>query len=255
MKKSDKFTANTQHSDTERETIGTKLLFEENFETSELDPTKWELCPEQQRHGKLDVWDNEMTMLDGKGHLILRAVWDEENNRVRSGAIRSRGRFEAGYGYYEASIKFPVAPGSWGAFWMMCGNVTSEENGSVDGVEIDIVETLANGSGACSSALHWDGYKEAHKYVSSGDISKFDIYDGNFHTFALERTAESYVFYIDGEITWYVTPDMCEPCPEDGHILLTVEATDWLGAGTPESIAALPADMVVDYVRVYSTKP
>ena len=36
---------------------------------------------------------------------------------------------------------------------------------------------------------------------------------------------------------------------------LTVEGADWAGAGTEESINALPADMAVDYVRVYREKP
>ena len=48
---------------------------------------------------------------------------------------------------------------------------------------------------------------------------------------------------------------MCVPCPVDGYLKLTVEAADWAGAGKDASINALPADMVVDYVRVYKEKP
>ena len=36
---------------------------------------------------------------------------------------------------------------------------------------------------------------------------------------------------------------------------LTVEAADWAGAGTSRSIRALPAQIVVDYVRVWDTNP
>ena len=230
------------------------LLFEDNFDGTVLDDNKWELCPEWERQGAFCIWDNEMTALDGEGHLVLRAEWDAENNRVKSGAVRTNGRFWGDYGYYEASIKFPVAPGTWGAFWMMCGDVSGEDFGAEDGVEIDIIESIGNDWGACNHALHWDGYGDAHKQISSGELY-YDLYDGNFHTFGLERTPEAYIFYIDGKESWRVTPDQCAPCPESGYMKLTVEAAEWAGAGSDASISALPGEMLVDYVRVYREKP
>jgi len=230
------------------------LLFEDNFDGTELDDNKWELCPEWERQGAFCIWDNEMTALDGEGHLVLRAEWDAENNRVKSGAVRTNGRFWGDYGYYEASIKFPVAPGTWGAFWMMCGDVSGEDFGAEDGVEIDIIESIGNDWGACNHALHWDGYGDAHKQVGSGELY-YDLYDGNFHTFGLERTPEAYIFYIDGKESWRVTSDQCAPCPESGYMKLTVEAAEWAGAGSDACIGALPGEMLVDYVRVYREKP
>ncbi|MBE6612935.1 MAG: glycosyl hydrolase family protein [Ruminococcaceae bacterium] len=234
-----------------KKTQDPNLLFEENFDGDTLDLSKWELCPEQIRQGPLDKWDNTMTSLDGEGHLVLRAEWDAENGRVRSGGIRSRGRFEEGYGYYEASIKFPVAPGTWGAFWMMCGNV----NFGKGGVEVDIIESIFNDRGECNHALHWDGYGPEHKMANSGGLTDHNIYDGNFHTFGVERTPDGYVFYIDGRETWRAGADVCRPVPEKGYMKLTVEAAEWAGAGTEASIAALPAEMLVDWVRVYKKKP
>lgn len=231
------------------------LLFEDNFDGTALNDDNWELCPEWDRQGAYCVWDNDMTSLDGEGHLVLRAEWDADEGRVRSGAVRTNGRFTAGYGYYEASIKFPVAPGTWGAFWMMCGNVAGESDGAADGVEIDIIESINNEANACNHALHWDGYGDAHKQAGPGQFYDKNIYDGNFHTFALERTPDGYTFYIDDEETWHADADTCAPCPEDGYIKLTVEAAEWAGAGTDASIAALPAEMLVDYVRVYKEKP
>ena len=137
----------------------------------------------------------------------------------------------------------------------VCGNVSGVDGSAADGVEIDIIESIGNDWGACNSALHWDGYGDDHKQVSSGELYNHGIYDGEFHTFALERTADGYIFYIDGKETWRATPDMCAPCPVDGYLKLTVEAADWAGAGKDASINALPADMVVDYVRVYKEKP
>jgi beta-glucanase (GH16 family) len=227
-----------------------ELLFEDNFDGTSLDTSKWELCPEWERQGGMSFWDGDMVSLNGDGQLVLRAEWDEAAGRVNAGAVRTEGLYSASYGYYEASIRFPVAPGTWGAFWMMCGNV-----GARNGVEIDVVESIFNERGECNHALHWDGYGEHHKSANSGGLKDHDIYDGAFHTFGLERLPDGYVFYIDGRETWRAGADVCKPEPQKGYMKLTVEAAEWAGAGTPESIAALPAEMVVDWVRVYDKKP
>ena len=121
------------------------------------------------------------------------------------------------------------------------------------GLEIDIVESINNEDGLCNHALHWS-YRDLHS-VTSGQMKKEYIYDGKFHTFAVDRSENGYVFYIDGAETWRAGPEMCEPCPEKGYMKVTMEAAGWAGAGTEASRKALPADMVVDYVRVYSKKP
>ena len=227
------------------EDISPELLFEDNFDGTSLDSSKWELCPEWERQGGMSFWDNDMVSLNGDGLLVLRAEWDEEAGRVNSGAVRTEGLFSAAYGYYEASIRFPYSPGIWGAFWMMCGNVGGEGNGAIDGVEIDIIESIGNDWGASNSA---------HKSVGSGEY-KYDIYDGEFHTFGLERTEEGYIFYVDGKQSWKVTADKCDPCPAEGYLKLTMESAEWAGGGKPACIKALPVEMEVDYVRVYTEKP
>ncbi len=228
---------------------GPFLLFEDNFEGEELDLSKWERCPEWERGGGACVWDSSCSRLDGEGCLILHAEYDDEGV-VRSGAVRTAGRFSGGYGYYEASICFPKARGTWGAFWIMAGDLNSAS--AAGGVEIDIIESINNESGLCNHALHWN-YSDLHS-VSSGQMKK-NIYDGKFHTFGLERTEDGYVFYIDGKRTWRASKNQCAPCPADGYLKLTVEAAEWAGAGTLDSLSDLPADMIVDYVRVYSEKP
>ena len=232
-----------------------QLLFFDDFKENTLDASKWELCPEQSRQGGAAFWDDRMTFFDGTGHLVLRAEWDGAAGGIRSGGIRTKDRFEGGFGYYEASIKFPVAKGIWGAFWLMCGAVERVSGTAADGVEIDIVESIFNDRGGYNAALHYDGYGADLKSVKSGTRYDADIYDGNFHTFALDRTADHYAFYIDGEEFWHVTPDECAPCAENGFLKLTVEAAAWAGIGTEDSISALPADMLVDYVKVYSKNP
>lgn len=236
-----------------------KLIFEDTFEGNEIDFSKWEKCPESYRCPYYDVygvkWDNDCSYLDGNGHLILHAKWDDSEKIVRAGAVRTKGKFTCGLSYMEASVKFPVATGTWGAFWSMVGTVANEDGSSEDGIEIDVIESIMNEKGCYNHALHWDGYKQAHKSESErfNAADGIDIYDGNFHTFAVWRRSDCYIFYIDGKETWRTTA--AGICKEQGYLKLTVEANTFNGSETPEAIAELPADMVVDYVRVYDVKP
>lgn len=229
-----------------------RLLFEDHFDGDTLDETKWARCPEWERGGGMDVWDNNLSYLDGNGLLILRAEWNEDEERVHSGAVRTYDKFSAGYGYYEASIRFPVARGIWGAFWMMVGDVGNVDGSSEDGIEIDIIESINNESGKCNQALHWDGYAEGAKSASKTNTD-LEIYDGEFHTFALWRTEEDYIFYVDGKEIWRSQGGGI--CPLEGYMKLTVESAAWAGGGSSRCIKALPAQMEVDYVRVWETNP
>ena len=231
--------------------MNANLLFEDNFEGTALNPSKWARCPEWVRCNGFCVWNDNMAYVDGEGHLILRMEWDEENHRVRSGAVSTQGLFHNAFGYYEARIKVPLAPGTWGAFWMMQGNLNTSTPDQ--GLEIDIVESIGNEKGLYQSVLHWN-YPDLHSFYPPRE-NLTDIYDGEFHTFGVLRREDGYTFYIDGRITGQANSEQCTPCPIPGYLLLTCEAAEWAGAGTPACIEALPAEVVVDYVRVYDKKP
>ena len=228
------------------------LMFEDNFDGTKLNSKKWKRCPEWERHGK-SKWVDELSYLDGEGNLIIKMEWDREKLVVNSGAIYSRKSFD--FGYYEARIKFTPHYGAWGAFWMMIGDVDSEKNGSKDGVEIDIIETIGNQDGRYQHALHWDGYGDNHKSYSPELLKKVNIYDGEYHTFGLLRNEKGYTFYIDGEVSAFVDAAECDVCPKKGFMILSCESAEWSGGGSVDCILSLPAEMIVDYVRVYDRLP
>jgi len=230
------------------------LVFNDDFDGVELDSTKWEKCPEWERQGK-SQWKNDLSYVDGEGNLILKMDWNKDTQLVDCGAVRTLGRFAYGYGYYEARIRFTSHYGAWGAFWMMCGRVSSETGGATDGVEIDVIESIDNQNGAYNHNLHWDGYGQQHKAANPALITKNNVYDGEYHTFGVHRSETGYAFYIDGHLSSIVPYASCEPCPEDGYIKLTCESAAWSGGGTDECIDDMPAQMIVDYVRVWDSVP
>jgi beta-glucanase (GH16 family) len=254
---------------TARENAASQIIFSDDFNGTTIDKTKWELCPEWDRQGR-SSWRNDMVSVSN-GYLHLKFMRDQAlgrtktNNRaladnwIRAGGIRTINKdyyplFENGYGYYEARIKFPVVRGTWGAFWLMSRTQFATPNEGKDGTEIDIVETINNHEGKYNSALHWNGYGRQHKSTVSDNVPlPVNIYDGDFHIFALDWSPSEYVFYVNGKEFWRV--DGSAKFNNSGinqnpnYIKLTVEGAEWAGI-LPEGFTE--GEMLVDYVRVYN---
>jgi beta-glucanase (GH16 family) len=248
------------------------LIFSDDFNGNSIDTKKWNLVYEADRQGGSTWKDDMVSVSDGylrikfKRDTALGAAKSSDptiaNNWIRAGGIRTYKKdwssilFENGYGYYEARIKFPVVAGTWGAFWLMSPTLgtTIGTNGK-GGTEIDIVESINSHQGKYNAALHWDGYEASHKSVGS-NLTPVNIYDGEFHIFALEWTPKEYVFYVDNTVFWRVTGgakfNNLAISNKKNYIKLTVEAASWAGT--------LPAEftedeMLVDFVKVYKQKP
>ncbi|NIK75019.1 beta-glucanase (GH16 family) [Paenibacillus castaneae] len=220
---------------------GWKLTFADYFEGEQLDNTKWAHAPEWVR--KNGQWSNQEAFLDGEGHLIIQV--SERDGKYYSGAIRSKDLFEQAYGYYEIRAKVPKEEGFWTAFWLMSDSVHQVGNDGRDGTEVDIFESpFAKDGDTIQHALHWDGYEGDHKSAGLAPYIK-GIYEG-FHTFALEWNEEEYIFYVDDKETWRTSAGGVSQVP--AYLKITAEVGDW--AGNIKN-ATLPAQLEVDYVRVY----
>lgn len=230
-----------------------KLLFCDDFDEPVLDLSKWTPNPPTMA-GATNRWMPDCIVLSGEGCLDMLSRWNEEKNILESAGLRTVGKFEHGFGYYEARMKFPVIEGVWGAFWLIVGNMESDmaDGTAVDGCEIDIIESFFSYDRSCNQAVHWDGYH--HETKSNNHLSDaVNIYDDAFHTFGVWRKEDSYRFYIDRKLTWVT--DKGGICPEDGYIMLTCEGKAWYGVGSEKCRAALPSHVYVDYVKVWDTLP
>jgi alpha-L-fucosidase len=218
-----------------------KLVWSDEFEGAEVDPSKWDVMGDWKRRD--GFWVKEDSYLDGQGHLILRTKKD--GDRYTCGAVRTKGKFEHRYGYWVCRCKFPKEEGHWPAFWLHCDSVNQIGDAGRDGTEIDIMEKPWR-EDCTTQNLHWDGYGKEHK----SDGTKFDFpgLSEGFHTFGLHWTPEEYVFYIDGKETWRSRAGGVSQVPE--YAKLTEEIGEW---GGDIKKANLPDQFLVDYVRVYDT--
>ena len=235
-------------SKSEPEKTEAQLLFEDEFEGLTIDASRWAKCPEWERQGA-SQWEDDNSYVED-GNLVLKITpHDTKEDYVFTGAVRSKGLFEVTYGYFESRIKFPVCTGTWGAFWLMYGTGSTVNNSGKEDTEVDIIESIFNNQGKANSALHWDGYGDAHK-LETKTYSGTNIYDGDFHIFAVEWKVDEYVFYIDNVEKWRTAAGGV--CQVPLYMKLTAEAAPWAGVINMDE---LPEYVLIDYVRVYDKKP
>lgn len=219
-----------------------KLVWNDEFDGSQLDETKWNRLGDSKRRD--GYWIKDDVYVDGKGHLVLRTRQD--GDRFTCGAVNTREKFEKCQGYFVARCKLPKQPGHWPAFWLMCPGVGSVGNEGRDGTEIDIFEAPWR-DGQLTANLHWDGYGKDHK--TAGIKFRVEGVTDGWHTFSLLWTQAEYVFYVDGKEVWRTTGGGVSQVPE--FLKLTEEIGTWAGEIKQ---AQLPDYFEVDYVRVYDLK-
>jgi len=203
------------------------------------------------------------------------------NNTIRAGGVRTMSQdweavyFENAFGFYEANIAFGESlPGTWGAFWLMNRYKAYAPTYSVRGQEIDIIESIhgyQNPLGRFNFNLFWnttDSFSRG-EMVSSGqggrsgaNVVDVNIYDGGFHTIALEWSPTDYIFFVNGiEVGRF-----SELQPRNGmainqnpnYMKLSMEAARWALPGGANGTGNLPAilnevqEMLVDYVTVWN---
>jgi len=220
---------------------GYRLRFAEEFDAQELDSTRW--APElawgpvnrtEQQYYTADA----LSLADGKLSLTARAE-PLHGMPYTSGAINSYQRYSFAYGYVETRAKVPAGKGLWSAVWLM----TREPN-SVQ--EIDVVEVIGSRPDAAHAAMHWGTLTERHQVAhdfKDEDLSK------EFHTYAMEWTPERIVWYVDGIARFETT----EHIPSEHMYVVANLAVggprSWGGAPNDETV--FPAQMQIDYIRVY----
>jgi beta-glucanase (GH16 family) len=187
-----------------------------------------------------------------------------ENAVVENGALRIQARLESyggasytsarmktqgnaswRYGKIEARIAMPRFMGVWPAFWMLGESISSE--GWPACGEIDIMEHI-NTENIVYGAAHWD-YNGQADY--NGDISA-SVTD--YHVYAIEWDAQYIRWFLDGNqyLEMYIGGGIngTEEFHKNAFIILNMAiGGTWPGYTIDES--AFPANMYVDYVRVY----
>jgi beta-glucanase (GH16 family) len=204
----------------------------------------------------------ENAFLDGRGHLVLRALRSTGEHQCwygpsayTSARLLTREKFAQTYGWFEARIQVPRGTGLWPAFWLY-GDTPVGPGGAPGVGEIDVMEHVGHEPAVVYGSLHGaDGFSTVAAYT----LAEPEIFAAAFHVFALEWTPGSVTFLVDGRP--YRTVSRHEAGPGwvfDHPFYLVINlAVGGRWPGEPEPATRFPADLLIDHVRAYrrSTHP
>lgn len=148
-----------------------------------------------------------------------------------SGMLNTKGIFMQKYGYFEMKAELPTALGTWPAFWL-------SQDPYKPGVEADILEHLAMYPNVDFARSNDGGTVTANTYATPSLTGS--------HTYGMLWTPTTTTFYIDQLAVMQVpTPQSWD---QPMYMIMNMAVGGWGGTVDP---SAYPAQMNVDYVRVY----
>ncbi|MEL6392445.1 MAG: glycoside hydrolase family 16 protein [Bacteroidota bacterium] len=197
----------------------------------------------------------ENVSLDGEGNLRITALRESFGGApFTSARIKTEGLFEQKYGRFEARMKTPYGPGMWPAFWMLGSNINEvswPQCGEIDQMELrgQIPNTIAG-------SLHGPGYS-AGNAISTSFALENDRFDADFHVFAVEWGEDFIDYFVDDFLYQRITPadlpDGAEWVFNQPFFMILNVAVGGDYVGFPTSQTPFPQQMIVDYVRVYTS--
>jgi beta-glucanase (GH16 family) len=149
-----------------------RLAWSDEFPGTKLDTSKWMISTRERD----DAQQTADAVAVNNGN--LRIKYYSVGSSHYTAFLKTVGRFETTYGFFEARIRFNDSPGTHSSFWLTSSSIGKPlGNPGEAGTEIDIMEHRAMGlkgedvTGAIISNLHWDGYvRGLEKDASSGVV-------------------------------------------------------------------------------------
>ncbi len=177
-----------------------------------------------------------------------------------SARIKTEGLFSFQYGRIEFSAQVPEAQGFWPAAWLM-GNNIATVNWPACG-EMDVLERVnaAETPDWNEGSIHGTGF-------TGGNLGTvFDFSSGQtasgWHTYGMIWSKGSVSYYVDNPAAPYVTytPSSLNGLsgavwPFDSgqaNFIILNLAVGGSWPGSPNNSTPFPAEMLVDYVRIYT---
>jgi beta-glucanase (GH16 family) len=201
---------------------------------------------------------------DGRGRLVIAAVRDSSGTWT-SARLNTKGLAQFKYGRVEARLRLPAAAGLWPAFWLLgvdistagwpaCGEIDVMENvpaGVPGGLGPDTIKATVHGPGYSGV----DGVGRTRTFPAGGRV------DDEFHVYGTIRSPGKVEFYVDDASKPFLAltpadlPKGRRWVFDKPFFLLMNLAVGGSWPKDPDAATPNPANMLVDYVRVYRRAP
>ena len=254
---------------------GYRLVWADEFDQDgPPDPTKWTYERGFVRNEELQWYqednarcENGLLVIEGRrerkpnpNHRPGGRDWrtSREHAEYTSSCLITKGLHEWKFGRFEMRAKIDTRPGLWPAWWMLGVRGRWPANGEIDimeyyrGVLLANAAWLAEPTAGGRGSVRWDDVKIPLEELGPPDWSD------QFHVWRMDWDEESLELSVDGRVL--NTVDLRQAANPPGtvperpfhqpHYMLLNLAIGGQSGGDP-SATPFPAQLVVDYVRVY----
>lgn len=252
-----------------------KLVWNDEFDGTELDRTKWDyrLSMMGKRH---PAWTDKGVHLDGNSNAVFSILL--EDGRPVSSQLQTgynfmdepvkptqfldnhiqwnigklkKSLYTHTYGYYECRCRLQNKPeGWWSAFWMQSPIIGASLDPAESGTELDIMEYFETGK-LHKHCVYTSGYGQDCQHAEVGGNTLMNDLD-EFHRFGLLWDENGYTFYFDGKVEGHINQYISKR-PE--FILIGTEVQGYRNADHQPLQLAFDLvgkdTFVVDYIRVF----
>jgi beta-glucanase (GH16 family) len=245
------------------------LVWSDEFNGTQLDPSVWTYDVGGSGFGNAELEyytaRPENVKVSG-GDLVITARRETyiDNTKVfTSGRIKTQGRVDVTYGGVEMRVKVPdLREGLWPAGWLLgsdIGSVPWPGCGEIDILEMGgaAARPLGLTNQRNSASVHWD-YQGTQADATMAFDSPTGL-NGAYHTYRMDWSPTAMIASIDGAAYWTFDLTNSAASLEEFQkpfflIFNLAVGGNYVGLATQDLITApLPAEMHVDYVRVYNT--
>ena len=229
-----------------------KLIFEDNFDTENLNLSKWEY----DLGNGINGWGNaelqyyrknldNIFIKDNQLHIKAK-VENFGGFNYTSAKITTKHSFHFTYGYLETRIKLPYGKGIWPAFWMLGANI--DINPWPNCGEIDIIEAINNDN----TIYHYLHFKGTDNNGNDFGVQKEFTNRDEFHTYGMEWTKDEIIVSIDNKENFRKKlSELGTDAFNKPFYLLINLAVGGNFPGFDIEKEKFPLEMIIDYIRIY----
>jgi len=254
-----------KHDNVKADTATWNLVWNDEFNYNGLpDSTKWNYevggngwgNNEKQYYVKKSIGNS--TVQNGKLHIIAKKQ-EMGNSNYTSAKLTTYRKFTLQYGKIEVMAKLPAGKGTWPAIWMLPESYKNDTEAWPLCGEIDIMEHVGKEPDIIHTSLH----SELYNHIKGTQVTYFrkldDVFN-TFHKYAIEWSEKSIKFYIDDKLFFEsykgqdgrVSKNEGWPFDKPDYLILNLAIGGNWGGEIDDSI--FPAEMQIDFVRIYKKK-